>query len=160
MKNRKSESFVKIIGISAIAGMRAMTAPALVSHYLQSHPSRKLQRTKLGFMQTRQAAAICKVLAVGEIIGDKLPMTPNRTEAGGLVGRGVSGALVGATLALAQRKNHLVGASIGMVSALGATYISFLLRKKLTEETPISGLVWGALEDLLAVKSGQKLLEQ
>lgn len=158
MKNRKSQHLSQIIGLAAVAGIRTMTAPALLSHYLKSQPSKKLQRTNLRFMQTRQTATIFKLLAVGELIGDKLPMTPNRTEPGGLVGRGMSGALVGATLARKHRGNYLAGAGIGLISALASTYISFHLRKKLTEETPVPGLLWGGLEDVLAVQGGQKLL--
>ena len=160
MKYKIPKKINQIIGLGAVAGMRTMAAPALLSHYLHHHPSKRIRGTNLHFIQTGKAATIFKILAAGELIGDKLPFTPNRTEPGGLIGRGVAGALVGAALASTQgKKYYAAGAGIGMLSALVSTYVFYLLRKKLTDNTLLPGAYWGVMEDVLAVKGGQKVLE-
>ncbi len=149
----------QIIGLAAVAGMRTMMPPALLSSGLRNRSSKRLRRSKLQFMQSGSTATIFKLLAAGELIGDKLPMTPSRTEPAGLVGRGLSGALVGATLAIAQRENYVLGASIGLLSALTSTYTCYYARKKLTEETQLPDIVWAGLEDMLAIRMGRKFTQ-
>lgn len=160
MKNRTPDYLTQIIGLAAIAGMRSMAAPALATHYLYNNPSKKLGQTRLAFMQSGKTATIFSLLAAGEIMGDKLPNVPDRTETGSLIGRGLSGALVGASLSYAQRKSGLIGAGIGLVSALTATYLSYFLRKKLTEKTAVPGILWGLAEDVVVFRSGQQLLQK
>ena len=146
----------KIITLGAVAGMRSMFAPALLSGALKNRPSKRIRRSRLHFMQSPSTATIFKVLAAGELIGDKLPMTPNRTEAAGLMGRGLSGALVGATLAISQRESYLVGGGVGALSAVASTYAFFFLRKKLSQETELPDVLWASLEDMLALKIGKQ----
>ncbi len=146
----------QIIGLGAVAGMRTMLAPALLSGTLKKRSSRRLRRTNLRFMQSKSTAATFKVLAAGELIGDKLPMTPNRTEPAGLVGRGMSGALVGVTLAIVSRENRWLGGGLGASSALASAYTFYYLRSKLSQETKLPDILWAGLEDTLAIKVGKK----
>ncbi len=156
---RKTKKLLKqTIGLAALSGMRTMSAPAFLSNYLKDHRSRRLKRTRLGFMQSDKTATILSLLAAGELVGDKLPKTPNRIIPGALVGRGLSGALVGATLFMANRRNGWEGAVIGLGTALASTYISFYVRKQLATRTIIPDTVLGALEDGIVVQSGLKLL--
>src|SRR5437868_12061577 len=85
-----------LIGVSA--GLRTMTAPAVVAwaanrHWLNLHSS------PLAFMDSTAAVAVFTVLALGELVVDKLPSAPNRTKLLGLIGRSVTGGLSGATVA-------------------------------------------------------------
>ena len=147
----------QIIGLGAVAGMRTMMAPALLSSALKKRSSKRLRRSRLRFMQSNSTATTLKVLAAGELIGDKLPMTPSRTEPAGLLGRSLSGALVGATVARTQRENYVLGASIGLLSAVASTYTFYYARKKLGEETPLPDILLAGLEDTLAIKVGKEL---
>ncbi len=159
MKKRIQKKLTKGLGLAAIAGLRSMSAPALLSNYMEKHPSHRLRKTHFNFMQSGKTANLLKVLAAAEMLGDKLPGAPNRTKTSALLGRGLSGALVGATLGRTQRKKY-IGGALGMLSAIAATYASFYLRKKLSKKTGIPDAVWGALEDFLVVRSGQKLLHR
>ncbi len=150
----------KIMILGAVAGMRTMMAPALLSSALKKRPSKRLRRSNLRFMQSGSTATVFKLLAAGELIGDKLPMTPKRTEVGGLIGRGLSGALVGATLAKTQKQSPLAGASAGLSSALVSAYTFYLLRKKLSEETKLPDILWAGSEDVLALKIGKSALQK
>lgn len=159
MKKRIKKKLTQALGLAAIAGLRSMSAPALLSDYMEKHPSRRLRKTRFNFMQSGKTASLLKVLAAAEMVGDKLPGAPKRIKTSALLGRGLSGALVGATLGRTQRKKYFGGA-IGMLSAIAATYGSFYLRKKLSKKTGIPDVVWGALEDILVMRSGQKLLHR
>ena len=62
--------------LGVIAGMRSMAAPALVSDYLARSQSPSQGRSPLRWLGTTKVAAITKLLAAGEIVGDKLSMEP------------------------------------------------------------------------------------
>ena len=73
------------LGIGFVAGLRSMTAPALVcwaAHLQWIH----LQGTPLGFMASPIAVGIFTLAAIAELVADKLPKTPARTAAGPLIG--------------------------------------------------------------------------
>lgn len=159
MKNKKTNQYSKIAGLAAVAGMRSMSAPSLLSKYLHNHSSRKLGRTSLGFMQSGKAARIFSVLAFAEKMADKMPGMPNRIKPAVLAGRALSGALIGATLSKTKNKKiDVAGAALGLTSALAATYVSFYLRKKLTKNTFIPDVVWGLAEDIAVARIGKNVL--
>ena len=135
-----------------------MAAPALLSRALKKRPARRLGRTRLATMQSPRTAKVFTALAIGEMIGDKLPGAADRISTPALVGRALSGALVGATLFARQRNNPWQGATVGVLSAMVGAYATFHLRKRLGEATPLSDPIWGGLEDLLVVKAGHRWL--
>ncbi len=159
MKSFKTSSLLgRTVGLAALAGARTMAAPALVSRHLRHRPSRRLGRTRLATWQSSRTANVLTVLAAGEMIGEKLPTTSARISPPALFGRGISGALVGATLFAWQGDNPWRGATVGTLSALAGAYVTYHLRKQLAESTLIPDPVWGGLEDILVVKVGQRLL--
>src|SRR5436305_7445302 len=88
-----------------VAGLRSLTAPAAVSWaaspgWLQNGWLH-LENTGLAFLGSAAAPYILTVLAVGELIADKLPKTPSRKAASGFVARVASGALCGAAVGAA-----------------------------------------------------------
>ncbi|GGK68690.1 membrane protein [Rufibacter glacialis] len=145
--------------MGAIAGMRAMVAPAILSNHLSNSPTLFLQGSQLDYLQKSGVATGMKVLAVAELIGDKLPMTPNRIKPLQLVPRIFSGALVGATLAEANGENRVTGALLGVVGALAASYAFFYLRKNLGKMIGLPDASFALLEDALAVKAGTAILK-
>ncbi|WP_338663468.1 DUF4126 family protein [Pararoseomonas sp. SCSIO 73927] len=62
-------------------------------------------------------------LAVGELIGDKLPSAPDRIIAPGIAARMVTGAVAG--MALAPRERRGFAAFLGAATAVAASYITF-----------------------------------
>lgn len=108
-----------LIGVAA--GMRAAVAPALVAHHVRRSPHAPLGR--LGWLGSRRAAGALTLAAAGELVGDKLPATPDRTDLGPLVGRALSGALCGAALCRAAGGRGARGALVGAVSALSLIHI-------------------------------------
>lgn len=145
-------------GLGAVAGMRATIAPAIVSHFLSNNPKKALRKSKLAFMQSPAAGIITKVLSAAEITADKLPAAPDRIAFPQILPRVLSGALVGAVLFQAGKSNIINGIMIGGASALAATFASFYLRKNLAKIPYVKDPLLGAVEDVLAVRSGASLM--
>ena len=83
--------------IGVVAGLRSMTAPAAVS-WAARLGWLHLENTWLAFLGLAATPYILSLLAIGELIADKLPQTPSRKAAMGFTGRVLSGALCGAAL--------------------------------------------------------------
>ncbi|MDN3583298.1 DUF4126 family protein [Mucilaginibacter flavus] len=157
MKLKISEPFWQVVGLGALAGMRSASAPAIASHILSHHQSKQLDDSPLEFMQSKNVALALKVLAVGELIGDKLPSAPDRIKKRSVGFRMLSGALAGASVYKAIGGKAAMGALIGGASALASTFGSFYLRKGVVKTTRIMDPLVGAIEDALVIGSSVEL---
>ena len=101
--------------VGMVSGMRSMLGPAIVS-WAARLGLLNVDGTLMEFMGYRYTPIILSVLALGELIADKLPFTPSRKQPAGFGARIVSGALVGATIG---SSGHLMIAG-GIVGAIGA----------------------------------------
>jgi len=154
MKNNNIENIKQTIILATVAGSRAMMAPALLCLSLYRRPSKLLADTKCAFLQSGICTGVMALAAIGELVGDKLPETPNRTNIGGVIGRGISGAIAGGTIYKINKGNTLTGAVLGAAVAVGATYASFYLRKKLGKHFKLNDPIVGGVEDILAISAG------
>ena len=91
-------TYVLAFLIGVVAGLRSMTAPAAISWAARAG-GLHLENTWLAFLGYTATPYILTVLAVGELISDKLPKTPSRKAPPGFIARIVVGALCGAALA-------------------------------------------------------------
>jgi len=105
--------------IGVVAGLRAMTAPAVVAG-AASFGGLSLAGTPLSFMGHVAAFWVFGVLALGELVTDQLPKTPSRKVPVQFGTRIAMGALCGAALA-APSGQHIVGALVGAVGAVIGT---------------------------------------
>lgn len=92
--------------------------------------------------------------AAGEVIIDKLPWTPDRTDPGPLFGRVVFGALGGAAIERSEGGSVLRGALLGGGTAAVATFALHRIRRWLTSHTPLPPIAWGVAEDAAIVALG------
>ena len=106
---------------------------------------------------SRNGANVSKFLAVGEVIADKLPFTPNRTNVGPLLGRAFTGGLSGAVLCSGRKRSALLGASIGAAAAIGAAYGAYELRRRAGRKLHVSDRAIAVTEDILAGSLGAAL---
>jgi len=150
--------FWKVLGLGALAGMRTFSAPVIVNAILQKHPSKHLAKSPLRFLQSDKVGYGIRFLAAGELVGDKLPNTPNRTAAPGLIGRCLSGALAGAGIYKASGNNGFTGALIGSAAALASSFGCFYLRKFVATKTNIADPVIGGIEDVIVTATGAALI--
>lgn len=149
--------FWKTVGLGCIAGARAMAAPALLINHFHHHPSSRLGHSKLGFMQHSAPALAGKFLMGGEFLGDKLPAAPNRIKPNLIVGRALSGLLVGATVYTSAGKRTATGALVGAAAAVASTYLTFFLRKQCGEACSVPDKLLGLAEDALVLRAGSRL---
>jgi len=100
-----------VLGVAC--GLRAMVGLAAAS-WAANRQQLPLEGTWLSFLGFRFTPYIASLLAVGEIINDKLPKTPSRLVPPQFGGRVVMGALTGTAIGLSQG-NLLFGALSGIV---------------------------------------------
>lgn len=141
--------------IGCVAGLRSMMAPAIVcaGAYLGwLH----LAGTALGFLNNKAALSIFTLLAILELIYDKLPQTPARTAPAGLVARAVTGGLSGAAVAAGSGAgvSLLVGAVLGLIGGVGGAYAGYQIRRGLVTQMKLPDFVVGVVEDLLTISGG------
>ncbi len=144
----------RALGLGAVAGVRSMSAPALLSRAASRGYIGGIEDTPFAFLASPRAARILTVLAVGEALADKLPFAPDRISAPGLLGRMASGALVGAALFAAAERRAAPGAGLGLLSAAAASYPSYYLRVKTQEKLGVPNWAAGLVEDALAEGAG------
>jgi uncharacterized membrane protein len=140
-------------GIGVIAGLRALTAPAVVAWAGHLHWI-NLQGTHLAFMGSIVAVAIFTLAAIGEIVNDKLPKTPPRTALPSLIIRCVMGAFAAATLSAGIGGSLAIGALLGVVGALVGTFGGYYLRTGIVKALHSPDFVIALLEDAVAVCGG------
>lgn len=134
--------------IGVVAGLRSMTAPAAVSwaaHYGWIH----LEDTWVAFLRFAYTPYIITLLAIGELINDKLPATPSRKVPMAFGARIVSGAVCGAALG-SSHGSVFVGLAAGIVGAvvgtLGGAEFRSRLAKAFGKDLPAA-----LIEDVIAV---------
>lgn len=140
-------------GIGVIAGLRAMTAPAVVCWAAHLHWI-SLQGTHLSFMGTMIALVIFTLAAVGEIVNDKLPKTGPRTAPPSVVIRMITGGLSAATLTVGAGGSPWVGALLGVIGALVGTFGGYQVRTKTVKALHSPDFPIALLEDAIAVCGG------
>src|SRR5580658_10302952 len=90
-------TYVLAFLIGVVAGLRSMTPPAAVS-WAARLGWLHLEGTPLAFLGFAFSPYIVSVLAIGELIGDKLPKTPSRKAPVPFAARVVVGGLCGAAV--------------------------------------------------------------
>lgn len=157
MPTVQTTTLLRIIGFSALAGSRSMSPEALLSLYLAQRPSPPDQWIAQRLSST-PGNIITSTLALGELVADKLPQTPNRTSAPALAGRVISGAGVGALLGALYDEPAWLSAVGGGVAAAAETFATFYLRRGLGQALPIPDALIALIEDGLVVNTGWRLL--
>lgn len=136
--------------IGIVAGLRSMTAPAVVS-WAAHLGWLNLTGSRLSIMESTAAVVLFSIFAVAELVADKLPRTPNRTRAGPLVGRILMGGLAGACLTVSAGAPLLAGAGLGGIGAVAGAFTGYEVRRKLVRDLGTKDLRIALLEDLVAI---------
>jgi len=97
------------------------------------------------------SAIVFTVLAAGELVGDKLPQTPNRTAPGPLMARIFFGGLVGAIAATGMKGPAMEGILLGAFSALAGAFLGYEIRKRLVLRTGRPDWNIAVAEDAFAI---------
>ncbi|MBO0930531.1 DUF4126 family protein [Fibrella aquatilis] len=140
--------------IGVVSGMRAMAGPALISQKLSTQTPNPLFDSSLSFIASPKTANVLKVLAGGELIGDKVPHGPDRISPPQLIARLASGATCGAALSEARGASVRVGALLGATGALAGAFTFFHLRRYLNHEQDIPDPLLAVIEDAITYGAG------
>jgi uncharacterized membrane protein len=157
MNSSEADVYLRAAGLGAIAGLRTFSAPALLSRQMSRSDRIEGVTSRLG---SPTVATVLGVLAVGEILADKMPWMPNRTDPPGLIARASSGAFVGATICRAKGRSTVAGALIGGVAAIAAAFAGYHLRRTATRELGLPDMFVAVIEDTVAVRGGTRLLRE
>jgi uncharacterized membrane protein len=147
------------LGIGIVAGLRCMTAPAVVAWaahigWLSLHGS------PFAFMGTAWAVGIFTLLALVEFVADQLPSTPPRTAPLGLSARIVTGALTGACLAVAGGAAAWSGALAGVMGGVAGAFAGYHARVGLVRTLRVPDFTVAIPEDLIAIGLGLLLVSR
>jgi uncharacterized membrane protein len=137
--------------IGCICGLRSMTAPAVIawgSHLGWLH----LEGSRLEFFANKISLVVFSLFAICELIADKLPFIPGRTQAGPLAVRVVFGAICGAALCISAATSPVFGAILGGLGGIAGAFAGYNYRFRLSPAVP--DLLLALLEDLVAVGGG------
>jgi uncharacterized membrane protein len=145
---RVPTTYLQAATLGIAAGMRTMSAPTLISRAADSG-SLSLAGSKSGVLASRAILPVTSLLAMGEVIADKLPFTPARTGTGPLTARILSGALCGAVLCGGRKRSRLLGGLLGALGAYGAAHAAYRARKAITQRTGVSDRVVALAEDAI-----------
>ena len=136
--------------IGIITGLRSMTAPAAVS-WAARLMWLNLAQTPLAFLGYAATPYIFTILAIGELVVDKLPRTPSRKKPGPFIGRVVIGALCGAALCAGSGQSALLGAIFGAAGGVAGTLGGYEARTRLVKSLQAPDFVIALIEDAVAV---------
>src|SRR5580692_8983377 len=135
--------------IGVIAGLRSITAPAAVS-WAARLGWLHLENTWLAFLGFAATPYIVSLLALGELVADKLPNTPSRKAPVGFIARIATGALCGAAFGAASQA--MIGALLaGMLGAVAGTLGGYAFRMRLVRAIGGNDLPAALLEDAIAI---------
>lgn len=138
--------------IGAIAGLRAVMAPTVVS-WAAGLGWLQLGGSGLTFLIHPATRYILSVLALAELVNDKLPKTPSRKVPPQFIARTVTGAFSGAALG-ASRQALIGGLIAGAVGAVAGTLGGSEFRMRLVKLTGGKDLPIALLEDAIAILGG------
>ena len=139
--------FAFLIGL--FAGLRSLTPPAAVAWAV--YLGWLMLTRRLSLIGSLPAVIILSLLAVTEIIIDKLPNTPNRTAPPGLIARIVTGGFTGACVSLGGGRSALVGAGLGLLGGIVGCFGGYQIRARLVKSLRQPDFNIALLEDLIAI---------
>jgi len=153
LSSRRMNPATLIFALSATgfaSGLRAFTPLAFVS-WVAVWGWIPLGGSHLAFLGTDMGAAVVSFLAMGELIGDKLPMTPSRLTPGPLGARVLTGALAVTAVCLGLGQSWILGIICGGLSAIAGACFGFYGRRFLVTRCRLHDWIVALLEDLLTI---------
>ena len=139
--------FAFLIGF--FAGLRSLTGPA-VTAWAAYLGWLKLDRP-LSLIGSLPSVVVFSLLAVVELVVDKLPSTPSRTQPMGLIARIVTGALTGACVAVAGGQAAIAGALLGVAGGVFGCFGGYQARKTLVKRLGTPDIYVALIEDIIAI---------
>jgi uncharacterized membrane protein len=145
--------YLGCFSLGIIAGLRSLTAPALVS-WAAHLGWLDLSGSWLSFLGLRAAIIILSFLALCELVADKLPKTPNRTDLGPLVFRAITGGLSSMAICASAHQSPVIGTILGVLGSIAGAFAGYEIRRRLVKKFGFPDFGVAAAEDLIAIGGG------
>jgi uncharacterized membrane protein len=145
--------FVLSFLLGFVDGLRSMTAPAIVcwgAYFGWLH----FAGTKFAFIDHRATLVVFTVLAVIELVLDKLPRTPSRTAPVGLIARIVFGGASGLALGAGAGIPVPLAGVIAVIGAIAGAFAGYHIRRTVVLRARVPDLVAAIAEDVIAIAAG------
>jgi len=139
--------------LGCVDGLRSLTAPAIVcwaAHFGWLH----FAGTKFAFIAHRSTLTVFTLLAIVELVVDKLPNTPARTAPVGLIARIVLGGASGLALATGAGISVSPAGVIASIGAIAGAFGGYHIRRAVVLKTHLPDLVVAIAEDAIAIAGG------
>jgi len=130
-----------------------MTAPAVVC-WAARLGCLHFAGTRLAFISHPATLIVITLLALAELIADKVPNTPARTVPPGLIARIFFGAFCGIAVATSAGGSLLAAAVVGETGALAGTFASYNIRHNLVIRKHLPDFAVALAEDFIAIVGG------
>lgn len=153
-----NNTFLRIVGLGALSGLRSMAGPVVLAHRLHRRPPQQWPHPALQHLTKEPFLTIARLAAGGEMLVDKLPFIPARTDPMPLTGRAMAGAVVGGVLSAVEEQPWWQGALLGGASAVAAAFAGYHARRLLTADNRLPDALVATLEDGIVMGVGQRLL--
>ena len=135
--------------IGFFGGLRSLTAPAATAWAVYLGWL-KIERP-LSLIGSLPAVGILTLLAVVELVADKLPRTPSRTAPPGLIARIVMGGLTGACVAAGGTQGIFLGILLGAAGGVAGCFLGYRARTALVKALSTRDIYIALVEDLVAI---------
>lgn len=153
------EVYAGAVVLGASSGLRTFSGPALVSQVAHSGLL-PLDVRRINFLKHPASAQSSIVLALAEMVADKLPSTPNRISPMPLIARAVAGGFAGGSLAASKRRSAYLGAIAGTFAAIGAAYAGYHLRRFINKKLHVPDVLVAMAEDAAVAGCGALVLKK
>jgi uncharacterized membrane protein len=112
------------------------------------------------FLGWRGAATILSLLALGEIVADKLPKTPNRTDPVPLVFRAITGGFSSVAICASAHQSPVIGPILGVLGSIAGAFAGDEIRHRLVEAFELPDFGVAVAEDIIAIGGGLLIVSQ
>ena len=150
-------AFLLTFLLGCVNGLRSLTPPALVCWAAQLGWLH-FAGTRLAFISYRSTLIVFTLLAVIELIADKLPNTPARTAPLGLIARIFLGGACGLALATSIGIGLSFSVLLASIGGLVGAFVGYHIRRLVVSRAHVPDLVAAVAEDLIAIAGGLLIL--
>ena len=139
--------------LGCVDGLRSLTAPAIVC-WAARFGWLHFAGTKFAFIAHRSTLTVFTLLAIVELVVDKLPNTPARTAPVGLIARIVLGGASGLALATGAGISVSLAGVIASIGAIAGAFGGYHIRRAVVLKTHLPDLVVAIAEDAIVIAGG------
>jgi uncharacterized membrane protein len=141
------------LALGLVTGMRSTLAPTMTSRALAARDDIDEAGEPARTLASHRMQQFLVPMAVGELLGDKMPFAPDRTILPSMMFRALSGGVTAAALASVRRQPIGLPILIGASAALVASKVGLSLRKPY-QPNPMANAALGLAEDCVALAIG------